>query len=157
MTIHAHCGAKCEPVNVGVKSEIDQLLCVMGGADEAAAGRSGHWETIHTDAAAHEALERSEAARYEAMQKQREAEMIERLQTPEKDPTEVSAQPPGPPESWPVASCPDGEDVCGNGSVLKRVLTPGIAELGKPLSERARVRLKYAAYTLAGKQWDSSE
>ena len=83
-------------------------------------------------------------------------EMAASIEPPKKE--EVTPTPPGPPESWPVALLPDGEDICGNGHVLKKQLKPGIAELGKPPS-RARVKMSFTAHddVREGKVWDSSE
>ena len=76
---------------------------------------------------------------------------------PEKDDNELTPEPPGPAESWPVAFMPDGEDICGNGCVLKTMVEPGIEELGKPPVPGARCKVKYAAFTLDGREWDASE
>ena len=117
---------------------------------------SGEWQLIHDEEDRQKAFEKAEAAAFEALQHQRNAEIVESLRTPEKDPDDVTPQPPGPPETWPIAFMPDGEDVCSNGSVLKRLVSPGIAELGKPPTT-ARVRCTYKATTLEGREWDSSE
>lgn len=67
------------------------------------------------------------------------------------DPTE----PDGPREAWPVTLMPDGEDVCGNGCVLKRVLNPGVASLGKP-AFGCNIKMHYTARRSDGRQWDTS-
>ena len=92
----------------------------------------------------------------ERIQARRQAELFASMDTPVKDPKELTPQPPGPPETWPIAFLPDGEDVCGNGHVLKKQTKPGNAELGPPPAT-AKVQILYTAYTMDGTDWDSSQ
>ena len=50
---------------------------------------------------------------------------------------------------------PDGEDVTGNGHVMKRVIKPGNKSLGRP-PLRANCKTHYTAYRMDGRQWDTS-
>ena len=77
----------------------------------------------------------------ERIQARRQAELFATMDTPVKDPKELTPQPPGPPETWPIAFLPDGEDVCGNGHVLKKQTKPGNAELGPPPATGTPVRI----------------
>ena len=67
----------------------------------------------------------------------------------------AASEPTGPRETWPVAYLPDGEDILGNGCVLKRVIKKGIASPGLP-PVGANCKTHYTAYMVGGKRWDSS-
>ena len=113
------------------------------------------WEKVHDpeEAAALEP-EQTDYAREAAYKRQQEAMILSQLETPEKD--AVPAEPAGPRESWPIAHMPDGEDVCGDGGVLKSITAPGIDAIGKP-PVGASCRLEYRAYTMDGREWDAKD
>jgi len=85
----------------------------------------------------------------------RNANLMAELAIPPKDPDEVTPEPEGPPEKWPIAFMPDGEDIVGNGHVIKRVIRPGNASLGRP-PLKANCKTHYTAYRMDGRQWDTS-
>ena len=89
------------------------------------------------------------------LRERREQELFSDGMTPKKDPAEVTFEPPGPAETWPIALLPDGEDVCGNGHVVKEQIKAGIAAIGKP-PDMASVEVVYSAWTADGKEFDSS-
>ena len=115
------------------------------------------WETIHDEEAAARAAAKADAARIAAFRERDNATLASMVETPEKDDSELTAEPPGPREQWPIAFMPEGEDVLGNGCVLKRIVTPGIADIGKPPSPGGRCKVAYTARTMDFTAWDQSD
>eukprot|EP00316_Scyphosphaera_apsteinii_P001106 CAMPEP_0119309978 /NCGR_PEP_ID=MMETSP1333-20130426/17629_1 /TAXON_ID=418940 /ORGANISM="Scyphosphaera apsteinii, Strain RCC1455" /LENGTH=542 /DNA_ID=CAMNT_0007314081 /DNA_START=23 /DNA_END=1651 /DNA_ORIENTATION=+ len=82
--------------------------------------------------------------------------LAKELETPKKDPNDGHSDPPtGPPEKWPIAFMPDGEDILGNGHVMKKIIKPGIKEPGFP-GVNCNCKCHYTAYRMDGRQWDTS-
>lgn len=142
---------------------VSKLQVPRGGHPRARPAAQMPFDVIHDPDAAAKAKAEAEAAEAEAhaakvaklIKEQERAMVMHALETPEKDASEVTPEPPGAPDSWPIAFMPDGEDICGNGGVLKQLRGAGIEALGKPPAD-ASVQVAYQAFTMQGVEWDSS-